>query len=212
MRLATKNRPVTQLPPQEKLPSLEILPVSRETLNRLNTKTTRQRLAKAAAKTVGKKKLRVRKQRYRSDCSGTVRAIYAKAGIPLGGEASFHGENDVRILYRYIQQHGALHQSTPAQGDLVFFHATYDRSGNGRFDDPLTHVGIVEKILKDNTIVLVHRINKCIVRSRMNLQTPRLRRDPKTGRRLNHVLRRDSREGESATTGQLFACFGRVKN
>lgn len=211
MRLANNNKHVTQSPPEQELPQLEISPVSQETLQRLNNRKARQRLVKAAAKAVGKKRLRVSKQRYRADCSGTVRAIYAKAGFPLGGTSSAHGENDVRILYRYVQQNGALHRATPLPGDLVFFHATYDRSGNGHFDDPLTHVGIVEKVLKDQTIIFVHRMRKSIVRSRMNLQHPRARRDPTTQRPINHVLRRDSPEGESATAGQLFACFGRVK-
>ncbi len=28
-------------------------------------------------------------------------------------------------------------------GDLVFFDNTYDRNGDGKFDDRITHVGIV---------------------------------------------------------------------
>lgn len=211
MRLVTQNHAAAQVPSQQKPLAPKRQPAAQQKLQQLNNPKAQQRLAKAAAKTVGKKQLRVGKKRYRADCCATVRAIYAKAGIALGGQPLFHGENGVSILYRYVQQHGVVHQQTPLPGDLVFFNATYDRSGTGRFDDPLTHVGIVEKVLQNRTVVFVHRINRCIVRSRMNLQNPRLRRDPQTGVMLNHVLRRDSRAGESATTGQLFAGFGRVK-
>ncbi|MEM7494773.1 MAG: NlpC/P60 family protein [Myxococcota bacterium] len=190
-------------------PQLE--PVSNKSLGNLNTPQARKRIAKAAAKAVGKRGLRVKKQRYRPDCSGTVRAIYAQAGIDLGGRATFHGENDVSVLYRAVkEQGGALHRDQPLPGDLLFFNATHDRSGNGLFDDPLTHVGVVEKVLKDGTVVFVHHLRNSIVRSRMNPQHPRWRRHPKTKQRLNHELRRESRVGESATTGQLFAAYGRV--
>ena len=186
-------------------------PVSNKSLSNLNTPQARKRIAKAAAKAVGKRGLRVKKQHYRPDCSGTARAIYAQAGIPLRGRSEFHGENGVSILYRIVAQHGALHRSQPLPGDLLFFNATYDRSGNGRFDDPLTHVGVVENVLKDGTVVFVHHLRNSIVRSRMNLQHPRWRRHPKTSQRLNHELRRESRVGESATTAQLFAAYGRVR-
>jgi hypothetical protein len=42
----------------------------------------------------------------------------------------------------------------------------------------------------------------------MNLDHPNVVRDPKTGRRLNHPLRRAAGAHPSMTSGQLFAGYG----
>lgn len=133
-------------------------------------------------------------KKYRSDCSGTVKAIYDAAGWSLGG---VEGTDDI---YKYVQKSGKLDTKTPKAGDLVFFH----EGGNNR----LAHVGFVESILPDQTILFIHQMNGIIVRSRMNLTSPNLQMDPKTGSRLNHILRRGGKKGYTAA--QLFVAFGRV--
>ena len=144
---------------------------------------------------------------YRKDCSGLARAIYKKAGAPLGGSAIYAGENDVSVLYRYAQKNGKLHRQSPQPGDLVFFDNTIDLNRDGDQNDLLTHVGVVERVQKDGTVVFIHQLGPRPVRARMNLEHPQLRQNPTTGKRLNHILRR-GRSGEPPkTAGLLFAGF-----
>ena len=144
---------------------------------------------------------------YRKDCSGLARAIYKNAGKPLGGNSLYAGENDVSILYRYSQRHGRLHRNEPLPGDLVFFDNTTDLNRDGSYNDLLTHVGIVERVQENGTIIFVHQMGPRPVRARMNLSQPQKVQDPKTGKRLNHILRRGTKGAPHKTTAALFAGF-----
>lgn len=170
----------------------------------------RAEVAHAASEMVGRDHIEVGGERFRMDCSGVARAIYAQAGLPLGGRALRRDENDVSILYRWLDESGALHREHPQIGDLIFFDNTYDRNGDGIRNDPLSHVGVVERILDDGTIVYVHHVSGGILRYRMNLSHPNTRLAPHQGTRMNHDLRRAS-AGEPARTGaELFRAFGSV--
>ena len=57
----------------------------------------------------------------------------------------------------------ALHDAL-APGDLVFFDNTWDYNGDGMANDPLTHVGIVERQEDDGTIVFISRVAGAIER------------------------------------------------
>lgn len=170
----------------------------------------RGRIAGAASDVVGKRQVVVGQRRYRMDCSGVARGIYALAGVQLGGSPQRPDENDTSILYRWVQQNGSLRRSHPTVGDLVFFHDTYDQNGDGVRNDPLSHVGVVERVLDDGTVVFVHRVGAGILRYRMNLERPTQRRDPESGRTLNHYLRRAEGGEPARTTAELFAAFGTV--
>ena len=50
-------------------------------------------------------------------------------------------------------------------GDLVFFDNTWDADGDGVDNDPFTHVGVVEKVESDGTIVFISRVSEAIKRS-----------------------------------------------
>lgn len=168
----------------------------------------RNDVARAAAEVVGQDSVKVRGVRYRKDCSGVARAIYAMAGLQLGGRALRRDENDVSILYRWMKESGSVHRDRPQVGDLVFFDNTYDRNRDGKTNDPLSHVGIVEKILADGTVVYVHHVSGGILRYRMNLAHPRVRRDDAQGTRLNHELRRATGDAPARTGAELFRAFG----
>lgn len=172
--------------------------------------SARSRVASSAKAFVGQRSVVVAGERYRFDCSGVARGIYARAGVPLGGTPSFRGENDVSVLYRYVRENGSLRKSDPLVGDLVFFDDTYDRNGDGLRNDPLSHVGVVEEVLDDGTVVFVHHAAGGILRYRMNLSSPDLRRDPTTKRTLNHYLRRAEGGQPAKTTAQLFVAYGTV--
>lgn len=172
------------------------------------TRALRERIARGAGRAVGQSRLSLRGQPARMDCSGVVRAIYAEAEVVLGGTPAWVGENDVSVLFRWVGRHGSLRRSEPRIGDLVFFDHTYDRNRNGQVDDPLSHVGIVESMLPDGTLIFVHHVERGILRYRMNLQRPEVRVDPATGARLNHELRRGVRGQPGQTTASLFRAFG----
>lgn len=171
--------------------------------------TERQKIAFIAKQSLGKSKLKVGSTVFRSDCSGAVRGIFAKANIPLGGVIKSGRENDVKAIYRYAQKYGRIVQQNPEVGDIVFFHNTYDRSRNGKMNDALTHIGIVEKI--DGPVVhFIHHLGQSIIRSRMDLSRPALCFESGSNKRINHILRKAQGKYRAYTTAELFAGFGRL--
>ena len=165
-----------------------------------------ERVALAASKVVGKNRVVANDLAFRADCSGTARGIYAKAGFDLKSES--HQEmNDVARLHALVKEQGSLRNHAPRIGDLIFFDNTYDKNHDGKLNDKLSHIGVVEKIEPDGTILFVHRIHTGIVRFRMNLQSPKALRNKK-GERQNHRLVR-ARDGAPAkTAAELFSGFG----
>ena len=80
-----------------------------------------------------------------------------------------------------------LHRGPVVQaGDLVFFDNTWDYNGDGRINDPLTHVGIVEAVETDGTIVFISRVAGAIERYRMNVTHPHVHRTA-DGRRAERL-------------------------
>ena len=108
---------------------------------------------------------------FRNDCSGFVMASYDRAGEPVVG--------NTRSLWADAEAEKRTHaRKRPDPGDLVFFDNTYDRNGNGRRDDPLTHIGIVLDVDDDGTIAVAHGgTSKGRTLLYMNLYTPAVRRD-----------------------------------
>lgn len=159
-----------------------------------------QQVAHSVGGMIGKSRVVVDGKTYRADCSGLVEAAYAKAGLDIRGSSA--------DMYELAREMGVLHRKkTPQPGDIAFFDDTYDRNGNGRRDDELSHVAIVEAVEDDGTIILVHRGGNGIVRIRMNL------RDPHVGRRedgvvLNDGLRSGKQDGGPRLSGELWKAFG----
>jgi len=171
--------------------------------------TERKRLLEAAQKALGRRSLTVGKKSYRGDCSGTIRAIFTQAKIGLGGILKKNGDNDVKTIYRYVQKYGRIKKNHPLPGDLVFFHNTYDRNKKGQMDNALTHIGIVEQV-QGSTVHFIHHLGQLIIRSRMDLSLPHDTYHPKTGLRINHVLRRAHGGQRAFTCAELFAGFGHL--
>lgn len=169
----------------------------------------RSRLVKAAHDAIGRAHLTVKNRSFRADCSGTVRAIFTKAQVRLGGVIKNRQDNDVKAIYRYVRKYGKITNNNPRPGDLVFFHNTYDRSRNGRMNDALTHVGIVEKV-SGSTVYFIHHLGQSIIRSRMDLSMPDETINPKSNERVNHVLRRAQGRFRAFTAAELFAGYGRL--
>jgi hypothetical protein len=165
------------------------------------------RIAARARQLIGVRSLHTVDQTVPDDCTGLVRLAYASAGIELMDGGGVRGDNGVMRLYRKARSQGAVHRGRPKPGDIAFFRETYDRNRDGRRNDGLTHVGIVERVEDGGVITLVHRGSKGVARTRMNLQRPTLHRDKRGGAVVNDYLRTASGKHRAYLTGELFAGF-----
>jgi hypothetical protein len=136
-----------------------------------------------------------------------VRAVYSAVGLDLMEEARAD-DNAVTAIYRFAQLHGRVYDAgRPMPGDLVFFRETYDLNRDGRHNDGLTHIGVVEEVEDGGTVSVIHRVARGVVRYRMNLAKPDVRMNPATGRILNDALRAPGPGRREFLTGQLFAGY-----
>jgi hypothetical protein len=163
-----------------------------------------RRLARNADRLLAHHSLTEVTRDYPDDCSGLVRYVYSRAGVRLGEDVSSGSE--AAALYRASVRRGELRRRTARPGDLVFFRDTWDRNADGRIDDGITHVGVVDSVGRDGRVSFVHRSNSGIERSVLDVRHPRLRRDRK-GRVHNDVLRREGRGHRAMSTGELLAGF-----
>ena len=170
---------------------------------------TRWRVVATARRLLGKTSVHWNGH-FPDDCSGLVLGVYASVGMPLTGSAR-PGDSGVTAVWRWTSAHGRLFRTGhPDPGDLVFFHDTYDRDHDGKLDDGLTHVALVESVDPDGTVSIIHRVSRGVMRYRMTLERPQLRTDPGSGKVLNDWLRGSSGKGAAVLTGQLFAVYGSV--
>jgi hypothetical protein len=155
---------------------------------------------------VGKTRLVVGGRRFGDDCTGLVRAVYEPLGVDLMRDAQ-QGDNGVTAMWRFAAKHGRIFSGgRPLPGDLVFFRETYDLNRDGVANDGLTHVGVVDDVEADGTVIIIHRVARGVVRYRMNLAAPtRLRAED--GRRLNDWLRTEAPGSKPRLTAELFAGF-----
>lgn len=173
---------------------------------------SRQAIVRTAVNLVGARTIESQGHRISYDCAGVTRAIYLTHGIDLYEGSTADGRtNGVGLIYSHVRKHGRLHRGPVVQaGDLVFFDNTWDYNGDGLVNDPLTHVGIVETVENDGTIVFISRVAGAIERYRMNVAHPHIHRTAE-GRLLNDYMRRKHwRDGAQTAylTGELFAAFG----
>jgi hypothetical protein len=160
-----------------------------------------EKVAICAGDLVGVRPMVVNGETYRYDCSGFVMAAYAGAGHGVRGST--------KDMYERAEELGLLHHRRVGQpGEVVFFDDTHDRNGNRKRDDELTHIAIVERVLPDGTMTLVHLGSDGVVRIAMNLKRPHDRKD-ENGDTINSVLRvaRDHND-QGVLTSELFRAFG----
>jgi hypothetical protein len=164
----------------------------------------------------GRTQFKVAGQTFNGDCSGFVEAVYALEGIELRRLLQAAAPRQTSAVAAAWEAAGATGErwrggEWPSPGDLVFFDDTWDRNGNGRRDDPLTHVGLVEWVEVDGTVTFLHRGGRGVVRAHLNLRLPdRVQGDG--GRPLNAPLRARASKADlgPALAGQLFAGYGRI--
>ena len=153
-------------------------------------------------------------KRIAYDCAGVTRAVYLEHGIDLYQATSREvNANGVRLIYNHVHRHGILHRGPDVRpGDLVFFDNTWDFNGDGMANDPLTHIGIVEELEPDGTVIIISRVASAIERYRMNLEQPHIHKAA-DGRILNDYIRRKHPRDHDDTarlTGELFSFYGNL--
>ena len=182
---------VAYVPPEKGAPE-HLEPASRGT--RMGRK-----VAKAAETFLGQKRLMVNGEKYRYDCSGMICAAHVKAGLPTSG--------NTRMLHDKSKDLGVLHKrKRPDVGDVAFFDNTWDRNKNGRRDDQLTHIAVVEAVEADGTITLIHLGGSGVKRIVMNMRHPSHKLSAQ-GKPWNSVLRK-GKDGGPELTGELCRGFG----
>ncbi|MFY4729367.1 hypothetical protein [Nitrospira sp. BLG_2] len=180
----------------------------------LKSLPSRSAIVQSAARLVGARTIASQGKRIAYDCAGVTRAIFLEHGIDLyRGDFNDPKENGVRLIHNHVRQHGILHRgSNVSPGDLVFFDNTWDFNGDGKVNDPLTHVGVVERMEPDGTVVFISRVANAIERYRLNLNQPHVHKTA-DGRVLNDYIRRkhptDSHHA-ARLTGELFSFYGTV--
>ncbi|WP_455388659.1 hypothetical protein [Petrachloros mirabilis] len=178
----------------------------------ISSSSRRAAIVRTAAKLVGAKTIVSNGRRIAYDCAGVTRAIFLEHGIDLYESGMTNpNANGVRLIHQHISKHGKFHDGPAVRpGDLVFFDNTWDYNGDGFINDPLTHVGIVERQEPDGTIIFISRVAGAIARYRMNLALPHIHKTA-DGKILNDYIRRKDIGDPPTTgylTGQLFAGFG----
>ena len=154
----------------------------------------------AARSFLGARTLKYKGEVFRYDCSGFVTAVYHKVGVPLSGST--------KTMYALAKEKRSWRRK-PQVGDVAFFDNTHDRNKNGRFDDPLTHVAVVEYIEPNGRMTLIHLGNKGVKRMYMNLQQPNIYKDKKGDVQNTYLRYRKSKKDKTPRlAGQLSKGFG----
>ena len=145
---------------------------------RQSVRARQELLVQAAHDLIGVDQLFVGDAEYDTeDCTATVLAAYAAAGINLGAKFHRYRGNGVSRLYQMMRAHRLYYRANrrtrPAPGDVVFFDNTFDRNGNRRWDDKLTHMALVVAVDRHGTIsYLHHHVRRGVIIEQMNLRHP----------------------------------------
>lgn len=172
------------------------------------------KIIEASKGLVGATSLVIEGRRFSFDCTGGVLASYYAAGIDLWPLMAPYNGNGVARLYKAMKAKGWNKRTAyPQPGDLIFWDNTYDKNGNGLYDDCLTHVGLViSSDDKGNIEYFHHHIMLGFVIETMNLLEPNLYRQTTDGvsRVVNAPLRVKPNNDNPWLAGQLFRTFGQA--
>jgi cell wall-associated NlpC family hydrolase len=175
----------------------------------------REELVGTAYSLLGKNRLAVGGKKFRLDCTGLVQAIYWGAGIDLESPLAAYTGNGVARLYSFLDDRGFVTKGNdPLPGDLIFWDNTYDHNGNGRVDDPLTHVGMVVSVRNNGDLEYIHHnYRRGIILENMNPRTPGLYSRVVNGKTVvvNSPMRmRGSPAYDKVLSGELVRAWGQA--
>jgi hypothetical protein len=155
-------------------------------------------------------------KKFTSDCIGFVRYVYFLAGIDIT-RVYENGRGGVSSLYYGLYRRNWVYRNLSVQiGDLIFFDNTYDANRDRKWNDELTHIGIVSGFGKHNTIFFIHYASGVVKEDRMNLSYPNTYAFRQKDGKLyviNSHLRVNRNEGyakKDYLTSAFFRCFGRI--
>src|SRR6185295_1871597 len=160
----------------------------------------REQVVERAASALGRLRLSAVTREVSDDCTGFARWAYRASGEDLV-EGSVGNMLSMASRARALRRGGR-----PLPGDLVFFRETYDRNRDRRRDDGVTHVGVVQRVEPDGTVVFAHRAGSGVKESRLNLRFPSVVK-ASDGHVLNDYIRRSSGKRRARLTGEQFAGY-----
>ena len=163
-------------------------------------------VAQAAIDLVGARRLAVGGRRFNFDCTGTILAAYYTAGYDLAANFGAYTGNGVRRLYAMSADRGTLSDAAPLRpGDIVFWDNSYDRNGDRRWNDELTHAGIVVGVDPDGTVTYVHHnYRRGVVTAKMNINDPENLNRNSPMRMASHRWR----DSDPWLSGELYRAHG----
>ena len=149
-------------------------PLPSKNANSIELSETQRLLVEEANRLIGVEKLFVKNRAFSMDCSGTVMAIYWYAGIDLAEAFPLYSGGGTERIYKYLRDKNLLYRTElPKPGDIIFWDNTFDKNGNGKLDDYLTHMGMVVSVDDEGNIEYIHEnYRKGIILAKMNLYKP----------------------------------------
>jgi hypothetical protein len=192
-------------------PGRDALPEREEAVAR-----RQQDLVGAANQLLGRQELVVRGRRFNMDCTGVVLAIYYSAGLDLSRDLERYSGNGVARLFKSLEARDLLYRTRdPAPGDIIFWDNTYDRNGDGRMNDTLTHTGMVVNTYPDGRVEYIHlNYRRGIILENMNLHHPDAYLETRSGKVtiVNSPMRMKEAgqpHPEKWLASQLYRVFGK---
>lgn len=149
----------------------------------------RAAVVRTARSLLGQRRLEIGHRALPPDCWALPVAAYGAHGLLLGG-------GDAQGLRSAAQAAGRLkREGRPRAGDLVFL-----REG------PEVHVGLVERVDSEGTLVVLQRMARGVVAYRLNFEHPSQATSPDGRRPWNDRLEGPGR-GESRLAGELYSGY-----
>lgn len=152
--------------------------------------------------------LQVEDRSFSMDCSGLIYAVSYKSGLDIQKLIQNYPGNGVKRIFLLLEENQAIVLDSPQVGDLIFWDNSYDKNGNGKRDDPLTHIGMVTDVNEDGLIHFIHYHYRLgVVSAVMDLS------DPGNVERNSPMRARgaSSPQEDGWTSGHLFRAFGRLE-
>jgi len=164
----------------------------------------RQALVDYAKSQLGVKRLSEMDGRFKNDCSGYVNGVYALMGRKIKYKYVRQGRPLSESLYLTLNDKNLAYSDMPPRpADAVFFKNTLENSY-----DKITHVGLVEEVQDDGTIIVLHYGSGRVSRLKMNLRHPYDHKNDR-GEIINDYLRKGGeRQSREDLAGALYFKYG----
>ncbi len=170
----------------------------------------RKTIVETAYSVVRSQSLDIKGKKFNTDCTGVILALCYSAGIDLTKDFGKYSGIGVSRLYSALNDAGLLYDTLyPLPGDIIFWDNTWDKNGDEKWNDPLTHTGLVVNTDGMGNIEYVHHhYRKGIIIEKMNLLNPDTYQDG--GGIVNSPMRmRNSKPNTGKwLSGQLYHIFG----